>query len=264
MAALLAVLGGLAVFAAFPPISFAPSAPVGVALLTAALWGSRARRGVGLGFVSGVAFFLPLLSWMTVIGQDAWVLLALWCGAWSMLIGLITALGSRLPGAPVWIASGWVLAEALRGREPWGGFPWGSLSFSQADAALADWAAVAGTPVVTFVVALIGASLTALAVALTASRYRAALAFALTLVAAVALAPLLGPLATPPASAGEATIAIVQGGTPQTGMGAMDVRQAVLDNHIGQTLDLASAIDSASPPDVMMTTAAPSDWLRRS
>ncbi|MCF8538195.1 MAG: apolipoprotein N-acyltransferase [Candidatus Nanopelagicales bacterium] len=261
VAALLAVLGGLAVFAAFPPISFAPSAPVGVALLTAALWGSRARRGVGLGFASGVAFFLPLLSWMTVIGQDAWVLLALWCGAWSMLIGLITALGSRLPGAPVWIASGWVLAEGLRGREPWGGFPWGSLSFSQADAALADWAAVAGTPVVTFVVALIGASLTALAVALTASRYRAALAFALTLVAAVALAPLLGPLATPPASAGEATIAIVQGGTPQTGMGAMDVRQAVLDNHIGQTLNLASAIDSGevAAPDFVLWPENSSD-----
>ena len=39
-------------------------------------------------------------------------------------------------------------------------------------------------------------------------------------------------------------VALVQGGTPQVGMGAMDVRRAVLDNHIAQTLDLAAAIDA--------------------
>ncbi len=43
-----------------------------------------------------------------------------------------------------------------------------------------------------------------------------------------------------------ATIALVQGGTPQVGMGAMDVRRAVLDNHVAQTLALGQAIDDGT------------------
>ncbi|MDP1877746.1 MAG: apolipoprotein N-acyltransferase, partial [Actinomycetota bacterium] len=39
-----------------------------------------------------------------------------------------------------------------------------------------------------------------------------------------------------------ARMAVVQGGTPQFGMGALDVRRAVLDNHVAQTLDLAAAV----------------------
>lgn len=248
VATVLAIFGGLAIAAAFPPLSFGPSAPVGVALLSAALWRARLRRGVGLGLVSGLAFFIPLLSWMTVIGTDAWLLLALECAAWTMLIGVGSAAGSRLPGAPLWMAAWWVLAEALRGRIPWGGFPWGSLSFSQPDTPLASWAAVGGTPFVTFTAALIGTCLAALAVHLSEARFRQALATGTLLAALVVLPGVLGAWATPEPSGRTASIAIVQGGTPQTGMGAMDVRRAVLDNHVSQTLDLAAAIDAGEVP----------------
>jgi apolipoprotein N-acyltransferase len=240
----LAVLGGLALAAAFPPFSFGPSAPVGVALLSAALWRARLRRGVGLGLLSGLAFFIPLLSWMTVIGTDAWLLLALECAAWTMLIGIGSAVGSRLPGAPLWMAAWWVLAEALRGRIPWGGFPWGSLSFSQPDTPLAEWAAVGGTAFVTFTVALIGTCLAALAAHLSEARFRQAIATGTLLVLVVVLSGPLGGWATPAPSGRTASIAIVQGGTPQTGMGALDVRRAVLENHVAQTMTLAAAIDS--------------------
>lgn len=261
VAVVLALLSGAVCSTAFAPVAFGPSAPVGVALLAAALWGARARRGVGLGLLSGLAFFVPLLHWMVIIGTDAWLLLALECAAWSMLIGLGTALGSRLPGAPAWIAASWVLAEALRGRIPWGGFPWGSLSFSQPDTVLADWAAIGGTPLVTFAVALVGSCLTALAVHLASGRYRRAAVTGMVLVLAVALPPLLVRWAVPGPSGSAATVAIVQGGTPQMGMGAMDVRRAVLDNHVAQTLDLAAAIDSgdAERPDFVLWPENSSD-----
>lgn len=248
LALLLALLAGVVLSTAFAPLAFGASAPVGVALLAAALWGARARRGLGLGLVSGLAFFVPLLSWMSIIGVDAWLLLSLECAAWSMLIGLGTALGSRLPAAPVWIASAWVLAESLRGRIPWGGFPWGSLSFSQPDTVLAGWAAIGGTPVVTFAVALIGACLTSVAVQLSDGRFRPAVVTGIVLALTLTLPTVLAPWATPPSSGAIATVAIVQGGTPQTGMGAMDVRRAVLDNHVEQTLDLAAAIDDGRAP----------------
>ncbi|MBI1350848.1 MAG: apolipoprotein N-acyltransferase [Actinomycetales bacterium] len=246
----LAVVGGLVLWLAYPPVAFGPAAVAGIALITAALWGARVRRGLGVGLLAGLAFFLPLLAWMQVIGADAWIALSLLCGAWIALAGVGTALTSRLPWAPVWIAASWVLAEGLRARIPWGGFPWGNVSYSQVDGPLANWAALAGAPFVTFVVALIGAALVALARAAGARRLRPAAGWLAVIVVSV-VGSLLVPIPTTGDDVGgapEATIAIVQGGTPQVGMGAMDVRRAVLDNHVRATLDLAQAIDAGSAP----------------
>ncbi len=131
--ALLAAVGaGLLLWLAFPPVGFGPSAAGGVALLTAALWRARLRRGLGLGLLTGVVFFALLLEWMRVIGPDAWLLLTLLCASWIALLGVGTALVTRLPLAPVWVGAVWVLDEALRARLPLGGFPWGNLAFGAA------------------------------------------------------------------------------------------------------------------------------------
>ena len=103
--ALLAAVGaGLLLWLAFPPVGFGPSAAGGVALLTAALWRARLRRGLGLGLLTGVVFFALLLEWMRVIGPDAWLLLTLLCASWIALLGVLTALVTRLRFAPVWVA----------------------------------------------------------------------------------------------------------------------------------------------------------------
>jgi apolipoprotein N-acyltransferase len=243
-----AVLAGIALWLSFPPVAIGPSAVVGVALLTAALWGARPRRGLGLGLLAGGVWFLLLLEWMRVIGADAWLLLSLLCAAWIALLGLGTTLVTRLPGAPVWVASVWVLDEALRARIPFGGFPWGNLAFGQADTTLAGWAPLGGSALVTFVVSLLGAAVVGIAVSWRAGARRQSAAWL-----AVVIAGALVPVAVPTPVDGDdiggpssATIALVQGGTPQVGMGAMDVRRAVLDNHVAQTLDLAEAIDAGA------------------
>jgi len=249
--ALLAAVGsGILLWLAFPPVGFGPSAAGGVALLTAAVWGGRLRRGLGLGLLTGVVFFALLLEWMRVIGPDAWLLLTLLCASWIALLGLGTVLVTRLPFAPVWVGAVWVLDEALRARIPFGGFPWGNLAFGQPDSTLGDWASAGGTPLVTFAVALIGASAVAAVLALRDGRLRPALGWAATIVAVGLL-----PAALPVPSGGDevggpssATVALVQGGTPQTGMGAMDVRRAVLDNHVRETLLLAEAIAAGEEP----------------
>ncbi len=250
VAAPLALLAGVLLWLAFPPVAIGPSAVVGVALLSAALWRASVRRGLGLGLSAGLVFFLLLLEWMRVIGPDAWVMLALLCASWIALLGAATAIVTRLPAAPVWIACLWVLAEALGGRIPFGGFPWGNLAFAQPDSILGKWAPLGGTPLVTFVVALLGAALVSATISIRRHERRPALIWLGVVVLGV-----LVPVALPATTGGDdvggpssATIALVQGGTPQTGMGAMDVRRAVLDNHVAQTMLLAAAIRSGQEP----------------
>ncbi|MFY9778556.1 MAG: apolipoprotein N-acyltransferase, partial [Trebonia sp.] len=151
--------GGLALAAAFPPAGIWPLAAAGPALLAIALSGRSLRASFAVGLVFGIAFFFPLLAWVLNVAWFAWVALA----AASAVILAVLAIAQRvllnLPGWPVAVAGWWVALEALRDRWPWGGFPWGRLAMSQATAPTRGWAAIGGTPVLTFAVALFGATL---------------------------------------------------------------------------------------------------------
>lgn len=258
-----AALAGIVLSLAFAPLAFGAYAVVGVALLTVAVWGGSVRRGAGLGLLAGVLFFGLLLGWMRVIGWDAWLLLTVFWALWFALVGLGTALVTRLPAAPIWVASLWVLQEALRARVPFGGFPWGDLAFAQPDTPFARLAPLGGSPLVTFGVAFVGAAIVTLVLDHRAGRQRLAVAW-FAAAAAITLVPLALPLPVSGDTDGgnpTAVVAIVQGGTPQVGMGAMDVRRAVLDNHVTQTLDLARAVAEgrAEQPDFVLWPENASD-----
>ncbi|MEU8183738.1 apolipoprotein N-acyltransferase [Micromonospora sp. NPDC049044] len=169
VAAPMAVIAGLALLLAFPPYGVWPLAPVGVALLAAAAHRRRVRAGAGLGFLTGVALFAPMLAWTNLhTGYLPWVLLSLLQAGYLALLGAATAWVSPLADRGRWewpTLTGllWVGQEALRDRTPFGGFPWGRLAFSQDDSPLLRLAALGGAPLVTFAVALAGGLLVAAA-----------------------------------------------------------------------------------------------------
>lgn len=258
---LLAAAGGVAVLLAFPPVSAWPLAPVGVTAVTLAVYRQRARRAALLGFIAGLALFVPLLMWIQVMlsgldmtGIVAWIGVAVAQSAFVALLGAGLALVSRLPGWPLWSAALWVAEEALRGRVPFGGFTWGRLAFSQGQSPFTPYASVAGAPFVTFCVALAG-GLLACAVLVVwrwqASGWSPALVFG-TRVAAAAIAALLVPsvaYGVPLAGDGhEVTVAAVQGNVPRTGLDALRQREAVLNNHVQATRDFAVRVQSGKAP----------------
>ncbi|MDI1290576.1 MAG: apolipoprotein N-acyltransferase, partial [bacterium] len=262
-AVVLSVLSGFLMWLAFAPVAFGPCAVLSVTALTAAAWRAGLRRGLLVGLIAGLVFFLPLLSWMRVIGDDAWLALAIYCALWLAAVGGASSLVTRLPAAPVWVGSVWVLEEALRGRVPLGGFPWGDIAFSQPDTVLVKYSALGGSAFLSFVVALLGAALVLIVVRFREGRTRPAAVWAGITVAVVLLAfairvPTDGDDVGGPDSA---VVAVVQGGTPQYGMGAMDVRRAVLNNHVAQTLDLAQAVAAGTveQPDFVLWPENSSD-----
>jgi apolipoprotein N-acyltransferase len=154
-----ALVGGLALDAAFPPAGFWPLAAAGPALLALALWRRSLRGSFLIGLVFGVAFFVPLLSWVVNVAWYAWAALA---GADTLILA-VCAIGQRLllrlRPWPLAVAGWWVAVESLRDRWPYGGFPWGRLVMSQAGAPTERWVAVGGPYLLTFLIALVGACL---------------------------------------------------------------------------------------------------------
>jgi apolipoprotein N-acyltransferase len=243
-----AAAGGVALAAAFPPAGIWPLAAAGPALLVVALWRRSLRGSFLVGLVFGVAFFVPLLSWLLNVAWYAWAALAV---IEALIFGLL-AVGQRLllrlRAWPLAVAGWWVAVEALRGTSPYA-FPWGSLAMSQAGAPTAGWAAVGGQSLLTFLVALAGAALAWLLIAPAPGRFvrrrvvpLLATAVAAGLATAGALLPVDQPTAAP-----EVTIAAVQGDVPHARTLANQLRATMVTaNHAAATEGLAAQVRSGA------------------
>jgi apolipoprotein N-acyltransferase len=155
-ALLLSVAGGLALFAAFPPVDAWPLVVLGPALLVMALTGRSLRGSFACGLAFGLALFVPLLSWLV---NEAWYVWFALAGALTLIFAVL-AIGQRLllrlPFWPAAVAGWWVTVEAVRDRWPYA-FPWGRLAMSQSVAPDVRWVAVGGAPLLSFLLALTGA-----------------------------------------------------------------------------------------------------------
>lgn len=246
----LAAASGAVLYLSFPPRPLWWLAPLAFTGLGVVLHGRRARAGFGYGFVMGLGFFLPLLHWTgEYVGAVAWLPLAAAEAVFAGAAGAAIAVVSTVGGAPLWAALLWVAGEALRARLPFGGFPWGKVAFGQAEGAYLHLAAVGGTPLVSFAVALTGFGVAALVLRWrTGWRPRAvvgaALAVLVPVLAGVAAVPVVGT----DANAGIATVAVIQGNVPRLGLDFNAQRRAVLDNHVRRTEQLAADIRSGRVP----------------
>ena len=221
-----AAVAGFAMHLAFPRpgwdlLGWVALAPV----LALAVTAGTPRRALLEGWVAGLAFFLPLMRWlthtMTTFSQMTMpvavlVLLALagylalfWGGvAWGL-----AWLRGRLGVGVLWLAPGlWVAGELAR-TYLLSGFPWGLLGYVPSRRLLviqiAAWTGVYG------VSALLVLVNTALAWTAVERRWRAAAAALSLAGAAVAGTLLVGHAHLAPVDAPTMPIAVVQGNIPQ-------------------------------------------------
>jgi apolipoprotein N-acyltransferase len=265
-ALVVALAGGLALDAAFPPIGFWPLAAVGPALLVVALWRRSLRGSFAVGLIFGLAFFVPLLSWVLNVAWYAWAALA----GTDMLLFAVLVIGQRLLLRlrfwPLAVAGWWVAAESLRDRWPFGGFPWGRLVMSQAGSPTLNWVAVGGPILLTFLVALAGGCLAWLLLGVPrragagqpssrAGRARAQLrrravpaACAAGAIGVAVAAPLLPVNRLAPGTP-TTEVAAVQGNVPHA-RDLPDLLRAdtVTTNHADATLQLAARVRSGAVP----------------
>ncbi|BBY31519.1 hypothetical protein GCM10023114_34280 [Mycolicibacterium sediminis] len=225
-----------------------PAAIAGFALLA---WAISDRSvtvagGMGLGFVFGSSFYLPLLPWTGIfVGAIPWVALSVMCALFPALFGLAAVVVRPLSGWPVWWAACWVSVEWLKSNIPFGGFPWGIVGFGQADGPLASYARLGGVTLVSFAVVLAGFLLFAL---LSRFAHTVPLVDHVAVKASVGLlvigigAVASGALVQQHSGSGTAlnvVVAVVQGNVPRLGLDFNSQRRAVLANHVGETKRLA-------------------------
>ncbi|MFD8911593.1 apolipoprotein N-acyltransferase [Streptomyces sp. NPDC059575] len=253
--AAVSALCGVLLYLSFPPRPLWWLALPAFAGFAWALRGRTWKAALGLGYLFGLGFLLPLLVWTGVeVGPGPWLALVVIEAVFVALVGAGIATVSRLPAWPVWAAAMWTAGEAVRARMPFGGFPWGKIAFGQADGVFLPLAAVGGTPVLGFAVVLCGFGLYE-AVRLVTERRRArevrrsaAVAALLSVVVPVVGAVAARALVSDKAEDGTATVALIQGNVPRAGLEFNAQRRAVLDYHARETLKLAAAVKAGKEP----------------
>ena len=259
-----AVGAGLLLCLSFPPFGWWYLSFAAFALLAWVLThpDTKPAGGFGYGFLFGLAFYVPLLPWISgLVGPLPWLALSTMEALFPGLFGLAAIAVRRLPGWPVAFAGAWALLEWLKSTVPFGGFPWGVVGFSQADSPLLPVAHFGGAPLVSFAVVLIGFSLLAIVLEgvqwwrhtpRTSAAPPAVQVPGVSIVVVLLTVALAGPhVRQSGLGAGDdpaVTIAAVQGNVPRLGLEFNAQRRAVLDNHVRETMLLAEDVRAGRAP----------------
>jgi apolipoprotein N-acyltransferase len=277
---LVTIVGGLLLCASFPSLSWWWAAVVAAALLAWVLQhpATTAVGGLGYGFLFGLAFYLPLLPWISLlVGAGPWLALAMACALFPALFGLLAVVVRGLPGWPVWFALVWAAQEWLKSFFPFGGFPWGSVAFGQAEGPLLPLVKLGGVALLSTSVMLVGFSATAIGLEITkwwraGGQPRAAapdeasetdaenadqpppavvlpgICICLVLFTAVIIWPQVRHAGAGSGGEPTVTVAAVQGNVPRLGLDFNAQRRVVLDNHVRETLRLAEDVRAGVTP----------------
>ncbi len=252
-----AVAAGLLMCASFPPLAWWWAAPLSLAVLAGVLTrpSTGYAGGFGLGFLFGVAFYLPLLPWISgLVGLFPWLALSVLCALFPAVFGLLAVAVRGLPAWPLFFGLAWVAQEWLKCSVPFGGFPWGVVGFSQTTGPLLPLAQLGGVPLLSFGVALAGFGIAGLASATLDwwwTRDRSThppavvapgVLIAVVLLTTVLMHPHVRQAGTGAGDEPTVTVAAVQGNVPRLGLEFNAQRRAVLDNHVAETIRLADDV----------------------
>ncbi len=252
-----AVLSGVLLATGYPPFEWTTTAWIGLAGLVFFTAGASGRRmALWSGYLFGLGYFGVILWWMTEVELIAYYPLVM---VQALVFLVVAAATFAYRDRPSWAfvlatAGAYALAEFLRVRWPFGGFPWGSVGVTVGATPLrpsVQWLGATGWGVVLMALAAV--------VALVA-RKRLTWKVPAVAVAGICLVALAGNL-WPAIPDGEPRqVTIVQGNSPCPGVRCPDERHLIFESHLALTRNMAPGADLIVWPE--SATGGRADPLR--
>ncbi len=239
----------------FPPVGLGPVVLVAVVPLLWAWRGARPAHAALYGFAYGVAAYTVVIPWIRYFGYVAIVPLVVTMALAIAAVGaLVAAYARRGLASPFLTAAVWVVLEALRGRFPFGGFPWADLGVALHDVAAARAvASVGGTLLVSFAVVTVNGLLLDLGLALR-ERSNGSAVLAGIAVAGVLVATIVADVTRfEPTTTGHLRVAMLQGDDEQLPL-AQQVDQPLTEQHFALADRLRGHYDLIVFPEAALDT----------
>jgi apolipoprotein N-acyltransferase len=263
------IVAGLLLCSSYPRFNWWWAAVIAFAVLAWVLT-RRATTpvgGFGYGFLFGLAFYLPLIHWVSIlVGTIPLLALVLVCALFPAIFGLSAVVVRQLPGWPIWFAVLWAAQEWLKSTVPFGGFPWGVVAAGQTEGPFLPLVRLGGVPLLSLAIVLVGCSATAITLEiltwLRASRrphtgeaadtppavVLPAVCICLAFFATAAIWPQVRHSGTGSGNEPVVTAAVIQGNVPRLGLEFNAQRLAVLAADVRETRRLADDVHAGRAP----------------
>jgi apolipoprotein N-acyltransferase len=242
-----AVLAGLLLAASLPPWGWWPLAFVGLVLLDRLIADQPAWTRFRRGWLVAAAWLFVTLSWLITFTAPGYAIAAAYYAA---LFGLACmACPPSAPGRWIALPGAWLLAEASRGRWPFGGVPVSRLAMGQVDSPLVDVVRLGGTLVLDLLVVAVGVAIAAALV----RHWR----FAVVTAGLVVVVLLVGVAAPRGHDIGSFRVALVQGGGPQGTRFFETDPSIVFERHVEATKLVHPPVDVVLWPEDIVNIEGP-------
>jgi apolipoprotein N-acyltransferase len=183
-----------------------------------------------------IAFWFARLSWLSLVGIDAYIILALLMALITGSIGYFMYKVKDLPLPFVWYGLLFISMETILDYIPFGGFPWGRIAYDSADAPWANLMPYGSSSLVAAAILLISALMIPSLGFVLQKAFAASIVF---VIAIAAFSLFLQDLDKRDIkSAGKIDLALIQGSVPRVGLSFNEQKMEVLKYHIKETDNL--------------------------
>ncbi|MET0894724.1 MAG: apolipoprotein N-acyltransferase [Acidimicrobiia bacterium] len=243
----LAVALGAGVVAGFcfAPHDLGPLIVLPIAALLGTWRGARVRDATLFTFAFGIGCYSVVVPWIHYFGVLAFVALVVAMSTLLAIAALVVALlATRGMASPLLTAAAWVLAEAIQGRFPFGGFPWADVGLALHDIPAARAvASVGGVLGVSFITVAAAGFLVDLVVALRARTSIRTTVWAASGLAAVLLVAVVARVTWfDPTPTSTLRVAVLQGDDEELSLAGQQA-QRLTDDHLELADELVGRYD---------------------
>jgi len=210
--------------------------PMGIAVWWAGTHKRQLSDYLFFSFSLAIAFWFARLSWLTLVGLDAYIILALLMALIYGSSGFLMYKVKDLPLPFVWYGLIFISMETITDYIPFGGFPWGKIAYDSADAPWANLMPYGSSPLVTAAILLMSALMIPSLGFVLQRAFAASIVFVVTIAAFTLFLQDLDNRDI--ISSGNIDLAVIQGSVPRVGLSFNEQKMEVLNYHIKETNNL--------------------------
>ena len=239
---ILGSLSGTLVALGFEPFGYWYLMPFGIAIWWSSVHQRKLSEYISISFIFFIIFWLIHINWIIAVGFDAYIGLTIIMTVLYTIVSFFMFLFKDSKFAFIWYAFSYLVFDSVLEFLPFGGFPWGKLSYSSADAFWSKYLPFGGNILVDLLILLTASFIIYVFQFILKKKYIKIIILISPAIILVITTYIYLP-ETIESSINTIDVAIIQGNVPRSGLNFNAQKEAVFNYHLNETEKFLSSLN---------------------